>query len=108
MVSEMALLGTWIDKASLQTLGGAAGVSFLQTAAHAVATIGSGGGSTIPDTAIIVVRSVQAATAPGLPYWVGANASISTLGLAVGSVSAASAGLVTVDAFHCYFWNPIR
>ena len=104
----MALLGTWIDKASLQTLGGAAGGSFFQTVAHAVATIGSGGGSTNPDTGIIVVRSVQAATAPGLPYWFGANASIATLGLAVGSASGASAGLVTVDCYNLYFWSAIR
>jgi len=104
----MALLGTWIDKTSLQTLGGGAGVNFFQTVAHAVATIGSGGGSTIPDTGIVVVRSVAAATAPGLPYWFGANASIATLGLAVGSVSQASAGIVTVDCFNAYFWNPIR
>jgi len=104
----MALLGTWIDKASLQTLGGGAGVNFFQTVAHAVATIGAGGASTNPDTGIVVVRSVAAATAPGLPYWFGANASIATLGLAVGSVSQASAGIVTVDAFHIYFLSPIR
>jgi len=107
-VNKMALLGTWIDKASLQTLGGGAGVNFFQTVAHAVATIGAGGASTTPDTGIIVVRSVAAATAPGLPYWFGANASQATLGLAVGSVSQASAGIVTVDCFNLYFWNPIR
>jgi hypothetical protein len=105
----MALLGTWIDKASLQTLGGGAAGNFFQTVQHFVATIGSGpAASTTPETGIIVVRSVQSATAPGLPYWWGANASIATLGLAVGSASGASAGLVTVDCFNLYFWSAIR
>lgn len=105
----MALLGTWIDKASLQTLGGAAAAILFQTVGHAVATIGSGfQGSTNPDTGIIVVRSVQAQTQAGLPFWFGANASIATLGLAVGSISAASQGLMAVDCFNLYFWSAIR
>jgi hypothetical protein len=105
----MALLGTWIDKASLQTIGGGAGVNFFQTVQHFVATIGSGpAASTIPDTGIIVVRSVQAGTAPGLPYWFGANASIATLGLGVGSVSAVSAAIMALDCYNVYFLSPIR
>lgn len=103
----MALLGTWIDKTSLQTLGGAAGANFFQTAAHLVGTLGLGV-STNPDTGIVVLRSAQAQTAQGVPYWFGANASIATLGLAVGSAAAASAGIVAVDCFNIYFWNPIR
>ncbi len=107
----MALLGTWIDKKSLQTIGGGGGVSeFYQTVPHFVATIGSGSvGSTTPDTGIIVVRSVQAATAPGLPFYWGANASIATIGLAIGSTAAISfAPMVAVDVYNVYFWNPIR
>ena len=105
----MALLGTWIDKAALQTLGGGAGANFFQTVAHLVATIGSGpAASTNPDTGLVVIRSVQAGSVNGLPYWFGANASIATLGLAVGSGSAASAGLVTVDCYNIYFHSPIR
>lgn len=105
----MALLGTWIDKASLQTIGGGAGVNFFQTVRHLVATIGSGpAGSTNPDTGIIVVRSVEAATAPGLPYYWGANASMATIGLGVGSVSNVSAGIMAVDVYNIYFHSPIR
>jgi hypothetical protein len=107
----MALLGTWIDKASLQTIGGGGGVSeFFQTVRHFVATIGSGpAASTIPDTGIIVVRSVQSATAPGLPFYWGANASIATIGLAIGSTAAISfAPLVAVDVYNIYFHSPIR
>lgn len=112
----MALLGTWIDKTSLQTLGGAnsAGNSF-QTVAHFVGTIGSGlQASTNPDTGIIVVRSVQQvlATIPTaiLPFWFGANASIATLGLsALGTFTGGpTTPLVAVDVFNVYFWNPIR
>lgn len=105
----MALLGSWIDRTSLQTLGGAAGANFFQTCAHFVATIGSGpAASTNPDTGIIVIRSAQASSVPGVPYWFGANASIATIGLAVGSIAAASAGFSVVDVFNIYFWNPIR
>jgi len=105
----MALLGTWIDKTALQTLGGAAGANFFQTVGHAVATIGSGlVASTVPDTGIVVLRSMQGATAPGVPYWFGANASIATLGMAVGSVAAASAPVCVVDAYEIYFFSPIR
>lgn len=104
----MALLSTWIDKTALQTLGGGAGANFFQTAAHQVGTIGFGG-PTNPDTGLIVVRSVQAMTGTGLPYWFGANASLATLGLAVGSSAFnASVGLVAVDCFNIYFHSIIR
>ena len=105
----MALLGTWIDKTSLQTLGGGAGANFFQTVGHAVGTIGSGGVSTTPDTGIVVVRSLQTMTGVGVPYWFGANQSLATLGVAFGSGAPnASAPLVVVDCFNIYFWNPIR
>lgn len=111
----MALLGTWIDKASLQTLGGAAaGVSSFQTVAHFVATIGSGKvASTTPETGIIVVRSVEGLSqtnGPGLlPYWYGANASIATLGLAVlNTFTAGSVPIIAVDCFNTYFHSVIR
>jgi hypothetical protein len=110
----MALLGTWIDKASLQTLGGSASASnSFQTVAHFVATIGSGpAASTNPDTGLIVVRSVQGVVATNgaglLPYYFGANASIATLGLAVIGSAAPSIPLLAVDCYNVYFWNPIR
>ncbi len=103
----MALLGNWIDKGALQTIGGGAAANFFQTCAQQVGTIGFGG-PTIPDTGICVVRSVQAGSVPGQPYWFGANASIATLGLAAGSIGAASVGLVTVDCFNIYFHSIVR
>ena len=101
----MALLGQLIDKTSLQTLGGAAGANFFQTVAHAVA---GSYGATNPDTGLIVARSIQAGSAAPSPYWFGANASLATLGLAVGSAAAASAPMVAVDCFNVFFWQPIR
>jgi hypothetical protein len=111
----MALLGTWIDRTSAQTLGGSAGNNgSFQTVPHFVATIGSGpAASTNPDTGIIVIRSVQGslvATNPGvpIPYYFGANASIATLGLAIIGSAAPSIPIIAVDVFNVYFWNPIR
>lgn len=110
----MALLGSWIDKTSLQTLGGSgAAATLFQTVPHFVATIGSGpAGSTVPDTGILVVRTVQGvvATNPAglLPMWVGANASIATLGLAIVGSASPSIPLVWVDVYNIFFWNPIR
>lgn len=106
----MALLGTFIDKKSLQTLGGGAGANFFQTIAHQVATnAASALGSTNPDTGLVVVRSVEVLTGVGLPYYFGANASIATLGYAFGSGAPnASVGLCAVDCYNIYFHSPIR
>jgi hypothetical protein len=110
----MALLGTWIDRTSAQTLGGSAGNNgSFQTVAHFVATIGSGpAASTNPETGLIVIRSVQqvVATNPGvpIPYWFGANASIATLGLGIIGSAAPSIPLIAVDVFNLYFWSGIR
>ena len=110
----MALLGTWIDKTSAQTLGGAAGQStpFFQTVAHAVASNAGTGGSTNPDTGIVVLRSVQSGfatnAAPVNPFWFGANASIATIGLACLASAAPSVPICAVDVFNLYVLSPIR
>lgn len=91
----MSLLGTLIDKNAGNTLTGVT----LTTYNHSLGTT--------PDLTLTNLRSALSATAHGRLYAVGANASLSTVGLAAASVALGS-NLNYFDVWNVYFHSSIR
>jgi len=93
----MAILSTFIDKLSGATLAG----NTLTTYAHSLP-------ATNPELVALQLRSVGSGTDIPQLYALGGNASLLTVGLAHGSIGAASAQPVLFDAYSIVFWAPIR
>jgi hypothetical protein len=91
----MTILGSLIDKNASNTLTGVTMTTF----AHSLGTT--------PDLQLVNQRSAISATAAGNIAAIGANASLSTVGLQAASVSLGS-NLTFFDIWSFYFHSVIR
>lgn len=96
----MAILSTYIDKTTVSRVGDDLKGVTVGTLSHSLATN--------PDTVLCNVRSIAAiGVQPSVSLLgLGANASIATIGYAIGST--ASCPTVMFDVFSIYFQSKIR
>lgn len=96
----MAILTTLIDRTTVSRAGDALLGVTVATLAHSLATT--------PDAVLVNIRSIQGiGHQPSIvPMGLGANASLSTVGYAVGST--ASAPTIMYDALAIFFHSIIR